>query len=168
MAAAPVWWTPTLTLDFTDGSFRDADFRRFADPGKAGDCDPVAGELAKLPADLRRRALQAELDDVAMIHAAGVHLLAGTDMPSPCSAPVASLRHELALLVRAGLSPYEALRTATVEPAAYLERPHAGVLEPGAKADIVLLKADPLKDIAAVGAVTGVVRDGVVVDAAPP
>jgi imidazolonepropionase-like amidohydrolase len=162
MAAKPIWWTPTLVLDFADGSFRDGDFLRFADPGKAGDCD--AAEFAKLPAEVRRHALQAELDDVATIHAAGVRLLAGTDMPTPCEVPVASLWRELGLFVRAGLSPYQALRTATVEPAAYLGRPDAGVLAPGAIADIVLLKANPLKDIAAVRTVGQVVKAGVVVD----
>jgi imidazolonepropionase-like amidohydrolase len=169
MAAKPVWWTPTLSLDFADASFVDADFRRFAPPGGAAACQAAASAWLKdTPGDLRARALQAELDDVKAIRAAGVPLLAGTDMPAPCEAPVASLRRELALFVRAGLSPYAALRTATVEPAAFLGRADAGTLAPGETADIVLLAANPFERIEAVGEVAAVVKGGRVVAAAAP
>jgi imidazolonepropionase-like amidohydrolase len=67
------------------------------------------------------------------------------------------------LFVRAGLLPYEALRTATVEPAAYLGRSNAGTLKPGNVADIVLVEANPLVSIEAVRNVSTVVRAGRVV-----
>ena len=48
--------------------------------------------IARTPAALRKRALDAELADVAAANRAGVKILAGTDMPSPCEAPLASLQ----------------------------------------------------------------------------
>jgi imidazolonepropionase-like amidohydrolase len=160
LASAPLWWTPTLVLDFADATFLDEDFRRFSTTQDVRDCQAFTGKLAAVPPKLRARALRAELQDVALLHSAGVHLLAGTDMPRPCNAPVASLRRELRLMVRAGLTPYQALRTATVEPASYLGRGDAGTLATGKIADIVLLDRNPLRDIRAVGAVDRVVARG--------
>jgi imidazolonepropionase-like amidohydrolase len=142
MAAKSVWWTPTLVLDFDRG------------------CDSSGPQFDEPQRDLHRRALQAELDDVAQIHAAGIRLLAGTDAPSPCTAPVLGLWQELALFVRAGLSRYEALKAATREPAAYLGRRDAGVLELGNVADVVLLNANPLEAIEAVRDVAAVIKAG--------
>jgi imidazolonepropionase-like amidohydrolase len=145
MAAHSVWWTPTLVLDFARG------------------CDSSGPALDKPRRDLHQRALQAELDDVAQIHAAGIRLLAGTDAPSPCTAPVLGLWHELALFVRAGLSRYEALKAATLEPAVYLGRRDAGVLKPGNVADMVVLNANPLEAIEAVRDVAAVIKAGHIV-----
>jgi imidazolonepropionase-like amidohydrolase len=159
MATHSVWWTPTLVLDFRDRSFLDAEFGRYSTAEDKEACETYATALEKAPATLRRRALQAELDDVAAMHSAGVHLLAGTDAPDPCTAAVVGLRRELALFVRAGLSPYEALRTATVEPAAYFGR-HSGMLTPGSVADIVLIDANPFENIDAIRRVSDVVKAG--------
>ncbi len=104
-----------------------------------------------------RRLLDGEIKLVGRMHAAGVQLLAGTDTPSPLVPPGASLHDELELFVRAGLTPAEALRTATVNPARCLKRTaDLGTIEPGRYADLVLLTADPLADIRntrAIGAV---------------
>ncbi|MCY1141898.1 amidohydrolase family protein [Actinoplanes sp. Pm04-4] len=89
----------------------------------------------------RRLALTADLA------AAGVPLLAGTDLGTTYLMPGFSLHDELALLVRAGLSPLQALGTATLNPARYLGLRDAGVIARGAVADLVLLDANPLHDI---------------------
>lgn len=162
LAKAPVWWTPTLVLDFADGSYLDDDFRAFAPPDGPSACQAMGADIAKTPA-LRRQALFAELDDVRQLHRAGVHILAGTDMPTPCEAPVASLRRELALFVRAGFTPYQALRTATVQPAAYLGRADSGRLAPGNVADLVVLTKNPLKDIGALGSLKAVIKAGQII-----
>jgi len=164
IATHPVWWTPTLVLDFRDRSFLDAEFTRFSTPEDIAGCETFATSLEKASATLRQRALQAELDDVAEMRIAGVHLLAGTDAPYPCDAPVAGLWRELALFVRAGLSPYEALRTATVEPAVYFGRLNAGNLKPGSVADIVLIDANPLVNIDAIRRIRAVVKAGRIVE----
>ena len=72
-----------------------------------------------------------------------------------------SLHEELSLLVRAGLTPYEALRTATVNPAIYLNgAKEFGTVAPGFRADLVLLAANPLEDIGHINTRVGVMKRG--------
>jgi hypothetical protein len=79
---------------------------------------------------------------------AGVKIMAGTDTGNAYSYPGIDLHRELELLVQAGLTPLEALRSATLEPGKYLgAHDTLGSIAPGKVADIVLLDADPLKDI---------------------
>lgn len=91
-------------------------------------------------------------DSVAMLHEAGVPVLAGTDAYSG-SAPIPSvthgpsLHHELALLVDAGLTEAEALQAATTLPAHHFHLTDRGALTPGLRADLVLINGDPLTDI---------------------
>lgn len=101
--------------------------------------------------------------DMRLAHAAGVPFLAGTDMGSVAGLyPGASLHEELELLVRdVGLTPLEALRSATIEPSAYLGLEQSrGVIAPGAVADLVLLDANPLTDIANTRRIEAVVANG--------
>ncbi len=96
------------------------------------------------------------------MHKAGVPLLAGTDMSAlnPVLAG-AGLHEELAIFVECGLTPMEALQTATLNPAKYfgLEK-EFGTVEEGKAADLVLLDANPLKDIRNVDKVLNVVIRG--------
>lgn len=94
-----------------------------------------------------------------------VPLLAGTDSGNADCYPGFSLHDELGLLVEAGLSPLDALRAATLWPADYLgERDTMGTIEPGRAADLVLLDANPLQDIAATRRIDAVVMRGRVFD----
>jgi imidazolonepropionase-like amidohydrolase len=113
-------------------------------------------------ADSVGRALFARrLDAVAALHAGGVHIMAGTDAPLRNSPPGFGLHHELELLVRAGLSPLDALRAATLEPARYLGATDSlGTVERGKVADLVLLDANPLDDIRNTRRVRVVVANG--------
>ncbi|MFK8041750.1 amidohydrolase family protein [Congregibacter sp.] len=98
-------------------------------------------------------------------HRAGVTVLAGTDSPDSFAFPGLSLADELNHLVAAGLSPLDALRSATREPAKFLGlEGKAGVIRSGARADIVLLNSNPLSEIDAVRDVHTVVLAGVVYD----
>ena len=106
------------------------------------------------------RSLQGELAVVKELVAAGAPLLAGTDTPNPYVVPGASLHQELALFVAAGLSPYAALRTATIDAADFLGDPRGGRIAVGARADLVLLDADPLADIHALDHIDGVMVRG--------
>lgn len=88
-------------------------------------------------------------------------LLAATDVGIPMLVPGLSLHEELALLVEAGLTPLEALRTATVNPAKILGKADSlGTIEAGKLADLVLLDANPLTDIANTRRIRAVVADG--------
>ncbi|TCO48313.1 imidazolonepropionase-like amidohydrolase [Kribbella antiqua] len=90
----------------------------------------------------------ARANTVALLRA-GVRILAGTDAPNPGLVFGASLHRELAYLVRAGLTPAEALVAATNAPAEVFGLTDRGRLMIGARADLVLVDGDPLSDIAA-------------------
>jgi cytosine/adenosine deaminase-related metal-dependent hydrolase len=97
---------------------------------------------------------------------AGVKLLAGTDMPQAFVYPGFSLHEELALLVESGLTPLEALRTATYNPAEYLGALDSlGTVAKGKLADLVLLDANPLTDIRNTRRISSVIANGRVFDA---
>ncbi len=87
---------------------------------------------------------------------AGVELLLGSDAPQVFNVPGFSIHHEMQYLVAAGLTPYETLRTGTVNVAAYLNQPDAGVVKVGNVSDLVLLSGNPLRDIAQTRSIEGV------------
>jgi imidazolonepropionase-like amidohydrolase len=94
-----------------------------------------------------------------------VPILAGTDVGNPLLVPGYSLHRELRLLVRAGLTPLEALQTATLNPARFQGVTSSlGVVAPGKLADLVLLDADPLADIANTERIRAVVTNGRLLD----
>ncbi|GGG11928.1 amidohydrolase [Paenibacillus albidus] len=100
---------------------------------------------------------------VRKMNEAGVPLLAGTDAAFllPNTVYGFSLHDELELLVKSGLTPLQALQTATLNPAKYLDREHElGTVEEGKLADLVLLAANPLKDIRNTTAISAVILDG--------
>jgi imidazolonepropionase-like amidohydrolase len=75
-------------------------------------------------------------------------MMAGTDSTAPNLVPGFSLHDSIADMVRAGLTPMEALKTATSKPAEFLNRTgQQGTIAPGQRADLVLLDANPLADI---------------------
>jgi hypothetical protein len=99
------------------------------------------------------------------LNKAGVGLLAGTDAPRAFVYPGFSLHEELALLVRSGLTPLEALRTATYNPANFLGALDSlGTIGVGKIADLVLLDGDPLKDIGNTKRISAVIANGRVFD----
>lgn len=87
---------------------------------------------------------------------AGVVILAGSDGGKPGE----SLHEELELLVAAGLTPAQALRSATLEPAKYLNAESLGSVEEGKAADLMILDADPLADIRNTRKIGGVILGG--------
>jgi imidazolonepropionase-like amidohydrolase len=104
-------------------------------------------------------------DLVGQINKAGVQMLAGTDCPNPYVYPGFSLHEELGLLVRSGLTPAEALRTATINPARFLGLTDSlGTVATGKVADLVLLDANPLDDIANTKRIRAVIRGGHLLD----
>jgi imidazolonepropionase-like amidohydrolase len=86
---------------------------------------------------------------VGALHRAGVPLVAGTDaMGVPLIVPGASLHRELQLLTESGLTPYDALRTATINPAVFLGKDREfGTVAEGKRADLLLTDANPLQDL---------------------
>lgn len=98
---------------------------------------------------------------VRELHRAGVGLLAGTDVGGALIVPGVSLHQELALIVEAGLTPLQALQTATLNPAKFLgQSSQMGDVRVGKTADLVLLDANPLEDIVNTRRVNGVILRG--------
>ncbi|MCP5068944.1 MAG: amidohydrolase family protein [bacterium] len=128
--------------------------------------DDWLGMLASLQGTSEPRDTRFEdwaMEMIARMHALGVPIGAGTDTPIGFAIPGYSLLNELDLLVRAGLSPLEALRSATIRPAEFFGlEGEMGSIGPGMKADMVLLLANPLHDINNVRRIDSVVSKGVV------
>jgi len=94
---------------------------------------------------------------IRQLQKGGVGLLLGSDAPQIFNVPGFSVHHELKYLVDAGLTPYEALKTGTVNVATYLGKSqNSGVIKQGYAADLVLLNGNPLKDITQTRSVEGV------------
>lgn len=113
-------------------------------------------------ADSAGRAMFAKrLAQVATMHRAGVRILTGTDAPLRNSPPGFGLHEELTLLARGGMTPFEIIRAATFEPVRYLKMlDSAGTIASGKVADLVLLDANPLRDIRNSRRISGVVASG--------
>lgn len=96
------------------------------------------------------------------LHAAGAPIAAGTDTPIGWSIPGYSLHTELEQYVEIGMTPLEALYSATVKPAEFFGLDtEMGQIKVGAIADAVLLNANPLEDITATRSVEAVINRGV-------
>jgi imidazolonepropionase-like amidohydrolase len=114
----------------------------------------------------------AALASVSALHQAGIPVLAGTDtnyrgtqhpgtMLAAYTGHGIALHHELALLVRAGLSPAEALAAATSVPARCFGLTDRGRIAPGLRADLLLVHGDPCTDITATRNIVTVWRNGI-------
>lgn len=116
--------------------------------------DAYSLETAIRAIDIRRQVIRALQDS-------GAGLLLGSDSPQIFNVPGFSIHRELQYLVDAGLTPYEALLTGTVNPARFFGRAGSGgTVETGREADLVLLDANPLADISATRRVHGVMLRG--------
>jgi len=104
------------------------------------------------------------LETVRQLRAANVPILAGTDAPNPGTAHGASMHRELELLVKAGLTPVEALRAATSVPARTFSLADRGRIATGLRADLVLVNGDPTTDILATRDIATIWKRGVVID----
>jgi imidazolonepropionase-like amidohydrolase len=157
---------PTLRLvalnlapPFLRGDWQDALSRMRAD-ARQGLIEEAA-DIAENPDDSFTAFGEWSLFLVERMHAVGVPIGAGTDTPILLSVPGYSLHSELELLVRAGLSPLEAIRSATVRPAEFFSlADQMGTIDVGKKADLVLLDADPLENIANTKRIAAVVSKG--------
>lgn len=110
---------------------------------------------------IRKREYAKMLEEIPRAQALGVRFLAGTDITIPYTYPGFSLHDELGLFVEAGLTPMQALETATTNPAQLLGLSKTwGRVAPGYIANLVLLNADPLADISNTRKIESVVLNG--------
>jgi imidazolonepropionase-like amidohydrolase len=172
LAADQIWNCPTQVIwqqrTAPDAAARAAPWLRYLDPAvvrmwaSASDAR-FRGRPAQRAAWLEaaRAWYQRRREIVAVLHEEGAPLLAGTDAANPYVVPGAALHQELADLVAAGLRPYAALRCATAAAARFLGQDGEwGTVAPGARADLVLVGADPLADLGALRAPEAVFVNG--------
>ncbi len=166
------WFVPTILITTAAGLFErgpgtDVAERYLSHAGQLDHYAPIS--LARyarfgptLPVDsASARAPRSGVMEI-MQHA-GMPILAGTDVAPdfPNILPGFSLHAELAILVAEGLTPLEALRAATVNPAkAFHATDSLGTIAPGKLADLVLLEANPLEDITNTEKIFAVVANG--------
>jgi imidazolonepropionase-like amidohydrolase len=104
------------------------------------------------------------LDLTKMMYDSGVKILSGTDIPNFGLVPGKSLHHELELLVEAGIKPMDAIKIATNNGAEALGLINeTGTIEPGKEADILILSANPIRDIQNTKSISAVIANGRVV-----
>jgi imidazolonepropionase-like amidohydrolase len=170
------WQVPTLTVLRSIASLGDPQFtndprvkymsafvRNFWDPKNS----PLVKSATAVDSASRKRIYQEDVKLVRALHRAGVPILAGTDTTNPYCFPGFSLHDELALLVDAGLSPMEALQSATSGPARFLgQSDKLGTIEEKKEADLVLLEANPLDDIRNTQKIAAVIHQGKLLDRA--
>ncbi|GAB3018301.1 amidohydrolase family protein [Bowmanella dokdonensis] len=159
MAQSNTWWTPTLQVLKMSAMANDKAFREDANLTympyilRQLMWEPDADRSAKGAHHASGRNLHNELyllalKQVGQAHRAGVKILAGTDAGDTYVLPGFGLHTELAELVKAGLTPAQALKSATLDAARYsgLDSQY-GTIEVGKVADLLLLNANPLENI---------------------
>jgi hypothetical protein len=166
-ADSETWFDPTLMpmRNFTTRpNERNDAWHRYVAPATKAYWEGAWAAREGWSGDARRGedqlyALRLEL--LGAMHAAGAHVLSGTDAPVPGMYHGFSLVDEIEQLTQAGLSKADALRAATLEGALYLGREgELGEVRAGAVADLVLLEANPLDDLQNLRRITGVVKAG--------
>ncbi len=173
LADAKITVIPTLVLHETLSRLRDPGIS--SDPALA-DVPPeqqrdwdVSGMISRagwteqdFQAFRRSRAVQDLF--VRLFVAAGGRVAAGTDASNQMLVPGYSQHREMELLVRAGLTPREALRAATRNGAVLLGVDSLGLIAPGKAADLLVLSKDPMVDIRNTRAIHAVVARGYLLD----
>jgi imidazolonepropionase-like amidohydrolase len=170
LAENKTWQVPTLATKralslVDDGSFFNDARMKYITPKELENWKPENNFFLKYRTPefivQKKRLYQKELELVGAMHRAGVLLMTGTDIPGAYTYPGFSLHDELALLVEAGFTPFEALQAATRNPAKYLNlADRLGTIEKGKLADLVLLDANPLADIDNTRRINAVVFNG--------
>jgi imidazolonepropionase-like amidohydrolase len=112
-------------------------------------------------ASVIQEVLEVLIGIVAVFHEEGAPLLLGTDTPNPFVFQGFSVHQELAKLRRAGLTPFEALQCGTSEAARFVGQTEVwGTIAEGKRADLLLIGANPLTDVEAVGDIDAVFVNG--------
>ena len=168
LKSSGTWQVPTLTLlrmfAYGDDPAFLEDARLKYVPVRTRDSwDPSSVDGKRTAEDFAhmKKEFQRDLEVVGAMQKSGVGILAGTDTANPFCFPGFSLHDELGLLVKAGLSPLQALQAATLNPARFLgKEKDLGTIEKGKLADLVLLEGNPLDDIGNTTRIASVVYGG--------
>jgi imidazolonepropionase-like amidohydrolase len=166
LKAHNVWVVPTQSLaerwfhpDYTADDFLKDPDRVYMDSKTIEQWISSKNNLVNNPAfqaEKIKKFIELRRNLILQCQKNGVGLLLGCDAPQIFNVPGASTHSELQYLVLAGLTPYEALRTGTINVANYLGKKDTGVIKKGAVADLILLSGNPLNDITQTRNIDGV------------
>jgi len=170
------WYVPTHVTRRMDALAADSAFRndprsRFVPKFVWDDWNRDADRMMALDSSVGRTAMRGfyrkGLELTGAAHRAGVRVVLGTDAGDSYVFPGSAVHDELGELVSAGLTPAQALRSATLDAAEFLrvEQQYGSVMS-GKRADLLLLSANPLADIGHTRRISAVIFGGVVSDRA--
>ncbi|MEX1238530.1 MAG: amidohydrolase family protein [Cyclobacteriaceae bacterium] len=152
-----IWVVPTQSLaerwfhpDFSGEDFKKDPHMVYIDAGTVQQWIDSKANFITNPQyseEKMKEFIQLRRDLILECEKHGVRLLLGCDAPQIFNVPGFSTHHELEYLVRAGLSPFQALRTGTLNVARYLNKKDAGMVKAGMVSDLILLHANPLASI---------------------
>ncbi len=163
------WLVPTLAVEWAKVAVRDSlyvnDARRHMLPETVRNAfESYVSKKRALPAkDRKSDSLWWDKQKrlVKRMHQAGIPFMAGTDCACEGGIPGYSLHKELQLFVEAGLTPFEALQTATINPVKFLSMTDSlGTVEQGKIADLVILESNPTLNISATQSIFAVIING--------
>lgn len=165
------WQIPTLALStgFTERPFAKKAFQesfKYLPSATEENWKNRITELMKnKPSEFNLRYTDWLNNMVSKINKKGIDIMAGTDCPIFFLTPGRSLHEELAVLVKAGLSPLEALQSATIKPAEYFGiENELGSIKENMYADLLILDANPLDDINNTLKINTVIKQGNVIN----
>ncbi len=164
MGVAHVPTFAVIAKRYEYGADADAFFARpeagYVGPGVSGWWMGSASRMGAYD-DEKQRAAESQRTFARHLFEADAPLLIGTDTPNPFVLPGFAIHDELAAFVEAGIPVEDVLRIATVEAAKFLrEGDEWGVIREGARADLVLLDADPHDDLSVLKSPIGVMVNG--------
>ena len=164
------WQVPTLAIKngrtFIDELDSKGDPRtKYVEPSQVNYWKPQVGFFSRYRTAsyiaAQKRYFEKELRLVGEMQRADVKMMAGTDAPNAYVIAGFGLHDELALMVRSGLTPFQALKTATRNPVEFLgELKDSGTIEKGKLANLILLDANPLVDIRNTTRINAVIQKG--------
>lgn len=167
LAKNDTWQIPTLALatGYTERPFASPEwqetFKYLPEAIERSWKKEIDQLLATIPTPFNETYTQWFTNMVGQVHRAGIEIMAGTDCPIDYLTPGRSLHEELELLVKAGLSPLEALQTATTNPAKYFHLENElGAVKETMWADLVILDANPLINIKNTQKIDAVIKQG--------
>ena len=166
--AAGTWQVPTEILlvnwlndDDPQAMAKWPEMIHVPPPAMANWISQKQGVLAKYAQADRQKLLALRRTIIKALHDGGVPFALGSDAPQTWNVPGFSAHRELGALVAAGLTPYEALKSGTANVGVYFgTQSSVGTVAAGKRADLVLLDANPLADIANSARIAGVMVNG--------
>ena len=167
LAKNETWQIPTLALatGFTERPFASSEwqetFKYLPEAIQLSWKKEIDELMADIPTPFNEKYTQWLTNMVGQVHRNGIEIMAGTDCPIFYLTPGRSLHEELEVLVKAGLSPLEALQTATTNPAKYFNlQNELGAVKETMWADLLILDENPLSDIRNTQRINAVIKQG--------